>query len=202
MPTMTMVMGPPGSGKSTLFDERYFRDRGIRFVSGDTIARDLKAQRWQRDATMVELVNTMVQQHRQQILDAFGAAGRRVEEAVCQFREQAGRYLGSQGWERDQLLLHQANSRMVELFSEHITSGASFAVESSNLDLDSLRFMTDRAREQGFRSEMHFVCVDDVRLAYSRVLQRLLKGGHQVAPNVVEAPTTGHSGICRRRFSC
>ena len=43
MPTMTIVMGPPGSGKSTLFDERYFRDRGVSFVSGDTIARDLKA---------------------------------------------------------------------------------------------------------------------------------------------------------------
>ena len=77
MPTMTIVMGPPGSGKSTLFDERYFRDRGVSFVSGDAIARDLKAQRWQRDAAVVELVNTMAQQHRQQILDAFGPAGGR-----------------------------------------------------------------------------------------------------------------------------
>jgi hypothetical protein len=45
--TMTIVMGPPGSGKSTLYDERYFCDRGIRYVSGDSIALDLKAARWQ-----------------------------------------------------------------------------------------------------------------------------------------------------------
>jgi predicted ABC-type ATPase len=180
-------MGPPGSGKSTLFDERYFRDRGVSFVSGDTIARDLKAQRWQREAAVVELVNTMAQQHRQQILDAFGPAGGRVEDAVSQFREQAGRYLGSQGWERDQRLIQQANSQMSELFIEHLTSGTSFAIESANLDLDSLRFMTDRGREQGFQTEMHFVCVEDVRLAYSRVLERVLKGGHHVVPEVVEA---------------
>ena len=30
--------------------------------------------------------------------------------------------------------------------------------------------------EQGFCAEMHFVCVEDVRLAYSRVLERVLKG--------------------------
>lgn len=187
MPTMTIVMGPPGSGKSTLFDERYFRERHVSFVSGDTIARDLKAQRWQRDAAVVELVNTMALQNRQQILDAFGPAGGRVEDAVSQFREQAGRYLGSQGWERDPLLIQQANSKMSERFIEHLASGASVAIESANLDLDSLRFMTDRGREQGFRTEMHFVCVEDVRLAYSRVLERVLKGGHHVAPEVVEA---------------
>jgi len=187
MPTMTIVMGPPGSGKSTLFDERYFRDRGISFISGDTIARDLKSQRWQRDAAVVELVNTMARQHRQQILDAFGPAGGRVEEAVSQFREQAGRHLGGQGWERDQLLIHQANSKMSELFIEHLASGKSVAIESANLDLDSLRFMTDRAREQSFQTEMHFVCVEDVRLAYSRVLERVLKGGHHVTPEVVKA---------------
>ena len=187
MPTMTIVMGPPGSGKSTLFDERYFRDRGVSFVSGDAIARDLKAQRWQRDAAVVELVNTMAQHHRQQILDAFGPAGGRVEDAVSQFREQAGRHLGSQGWERDQLLIHQANSRMSELFIEHLASGKSVAIESANLDLDSLRFMTDRAREEHFHTQMHFVCVEDVRLAYSRVLERVLKSGHYVTPEVVEA---------------
>jgi predicted ABC-type ATPase len=187
MPAMTIVMGPPGSGKSTLYDERYFRDRGIRFLSGDAIACDLKAQRWQRDAAVVEQVSNMVRQHRQLILETFGPAGGHVEEAIGQFREHMGRYLGSRGWERDPLLIHQANSRLAELFSEHLAGGASFALESANLDLDSLRFMTDRAREQGFRSDMHFVCVEDVGLAYSRVLQRVLKGGHQVAPQVVEA---------------
>ena len=30
--------------------------------------------------------------------------------------------------------------------------------------------------EQGFCAEMYFVCVEDVRLAYSRVLERVLKG--------------------------
>ena len=33
-----------------------------------------------------------------------------------------------------------------------------------------------KTSEQGFCAEMHFVCVEDVRLAYSRVLERVLKG--------------------------
>ncbi|MCI0627501.1 MAG: hypothetical protein L0387_38620 [Acidobacteria bacterium] len=185
MPRMIIVMGPPGSGKSTLFDERYFRDRDIAYLSGDLIARNMKAQLWQHDASVVRLVDSITRQYREVIISKFTPSGQ-TDQAIAQFRERAGRHLGSANWERDQGLIRLANLKFADQFFEQLSRGASFAVESANLDLDSLRHMVDQANGRGFGSEMSFICVDDVRLAYARILERVLKGGHHVEPEIVQ----------------
>ena len=55
-----------------------------------------------------------------------------------------------------------------------------FVVETTLSGSSSLRLMT-QAKAEGYRLELHFICVDTVYRAFDRIASRVEQGGHDVA---------------------
>ena len=61
-----------------------------------------------------------------------------------------------------------------------VAAGESFVVETTLSGRSVLRLMT-QAKAEGFRVELHFVCVDSADESLDRVASRVAQGGHDVA---------------------
>jgi len=73
---------------------------------------------------------------------------------------------------------------MLQLISEHVASGESFAVETTLAGRNYARSIP-RWRAQGYRVTLYFLSLPTVEIALSRVAERVRQGGHDVPEDVV-----------------
>lgn len=83
--------------------------------------------------------------------------------------------------------VRKAVSRECERFvAEHVDRGQSFAVETTMRTLVSAR-QAERARTQGFRTALTFLCTTSPEINVERVLQRAQAGGHAASEDEIRA---------------
>jgi predicted ABC-type ATPase len=83
--------------------------------------------------------------------------------------------------------VRKAVSLQCETFvDEHIDEKQSFAVETTMRTLVSVR-QADRARSQGFRTALTFLCTSSPDINVERVLQRAQSGGHAASETEIRA---------------
>ena len=83
--------------------------------------------------------------------------------------------------------VRKAVSRQCETFvDEHIDGKRSFAVETTMRTLVSVR-QAERARNQGFRTALTFLCTSSADINIERVLQRAQAGGHAASETEIRA---------------
>jgi predicted ABC-type ATPase len=129
-PTMFIVAGPPGSGKSSRFP---LRDFGVDFFNADNRAAELNG-------------------------GSFGVISAAIRKDV--------------------------NQEFEQFIADHTERRISFAMETtlrSGVTFEQAR----NARENGFRTEMYYVALDDFRRNMARVTYRAKMGGHSASQSVL-----------------
>lgn len=79
----------------------------------------------------------------------------------------------------------KAGKLAVMRFEEYIKQGISFNQETT-LCGNAIFRMIERAKDQGYRIELHYVSVESVEVAKERIAMRVLKGGHGIPDKDVE----------------
>lgn len=79
----------------------------------------------------------------------------------------------------------KAGKKAVEKLNDYIDNGISFNQETTLCGNSIIRNIT-KARENGYKIEMHYIGLSDVNLAKKRVAKRVASGGHGVSEEDIE----------------
>jgi len=79
----------------------------------------------------------------------------------------------------------EAGRLMLKRIDELLAEGSDFALETT-LATRSYVGLVDRAHEQGYRVSLLFFWLRSTELAHERVAERVRRGGHNIAPDVID----------------
>lgn len=79
----------------------------------------------------------------------------------------------------------EAGRIMINRINELLTNGNTFAFETT-LSTRSYRQKIERAKKKGYNTTLLFFWLKNVELAKERVKTRVLEGGHNIPPDVIE----------------
>lgn len=79
----------------------------------------------------------------------------------------------------------EAGRIMINRINELLTNGNTFAFETT-LSTRSYRQKIERAKKKGYNTTLLFFWLKNIELAKERVATRVLEGGHNIPPDVIE----------------
>jgi predicted ABC-type ATPase len=180
---LRMFAGPNGSGKSTVFNEirdNYKLDQGSTYLNADEIEKELTRKKivsisdYNLDPQIGLKFDVFLKQH-----SLFKKASLEGYEFNLSFNEDSIISTNSKSHSYEASIL--TDFLRAELID--CNQDVSFeTVMSHPSKIETLKI----SKERGYRNYLYFISTDSVEINKSRVLERVLSGGHPVPANKIE----------------